>query len=463
MPNNDSILEYAPSNWRSDVKEYLRQILSSTYRFDVTTFAKQFAQSISDHGGSVVFCKGRFWEYINPLGIYCALNDVELKNILYDIHETQGADDQKHRLKRSQIVSIIRIAADQLTDDAFFDSAVNGIACGSSFLTIEDRKVVSRNHSPSHRARHRTDIEPPLLPVVADIDHVRSELAKFMGSLEAVDALFEIIGVAIFGLAPQFATVAIFVGEGANGKSTLVDIISGLFPPSTICAVPFKDLKQDYHRVELDGNLLNACNEFSELNSIELQWLKQVVSGEPIQVRRVRENAYTLRPKAQHIACTNVLPQLTENTEAMVRRLRVFRFRRIIPVTERKLDYARIFVDQYGPILLDLACEGAMRALERDSIAEPDECVLEKEQWLNRSNCVRGFVRDCLTITGNPKDRVTAQDMYEACRAYAEGHDLAPPSSLRALAGQLEARGLRKIKSDCMQWVGVTLREVRED
>lgn len=455
MDELGSILDYADTSWQRGVFDEMTRVLATRTELDEITLAQEFSRSLSLSPGAIVHCKREFWAYSQLDGCFRTIQESELRNLLYQLNLAPGHETYHHRFTHTKVKKIVSMAADILNDDAFFDDASIGIATADCFLEVENDKIVRKSLNEKHKARWAMHVR---YNPSADTDVAEQILMDLFGGHEEVNAFFELLGIGLFGLGTEFQKAGVFLGDGANGKSSLIDIIHMMIPVKLRSSIPLKSLEKEYLRGDLDGKIVNTCDEFPQLNNTGLQYWKSITSGGEIQGRRVGQPATTIKPIAQFFICTNILPPLAEKNEALRRRLIIFRFDKVIPEDERDIQFAEKFFEKHKEALLILACEGADRALQRGKVLVPQSSKREVDRWLNRSDGIGSFFNECIEQTGNPNDRVNATDMYDACLQYANFNSYPPPTSMRVLATRLQAEGLKKIKSSGMVWIGIRLK-----
>ena len=92
----------------------------------------------------------------------------------------------------------------------------------------------------------------------------------------------------------------IFVGDGGNGKGTLLQIIKTILGENNISATSISELSDERYLNNLIGKLANLGDDIENepINRKQMKILKNLSSGDTIQVRRLNENAFmtTLNP-----------------------------------------------------------------------------------------------------------------------------------------------------------------------
>lgn len=464
MTQSESILQHLDTSWKTDVKDRISHQLEQRSEIDEIEFGQLLADALNGCAGQFVFAQDQFWCFSTGTDLYEPVGDVELRNLLYELHRSNGYEGRRHQLTKPKIGRIVSIAADRLTDNQFFDGAQQGLATADGFLLLTNGRIELKDHNPNYRARWKT---PIVFNPLSDTEATERQLEKALGNPENVQAFLEILGATLFGLGTHFERMLVLVGEGANGKSTLVNIMCQMIPAYMRSSVPLNALKTEYDRVQLDRKILNTLEEMPVLSPTDVQLIKNVITGGDIQARQISQAAFTMRPIAQHVICTNRLPSMHENNEALRRRLIVIRLNQTIPADRRDLDFAQKLFNEHKEALLLLSVRALENALKRGRLYEPSASTREVDRWLSQSDCVGSFLKEHVEHTGNPKDFIPVGEMYDAYVRYANQHDFPTPSSSREFGSRLEAAGFSKTKSSNMRWVGVRLqadsREDRED
>jgi putative DNA primase/helicase len=132
--------------------------------------------------------------------------------------------------------------------------------------------------------------------------------------------------------------IALLYGCGANGKSALLDIFTGLVGKEQVCEYSLEGITKtegsaDYERAAISGYLLNISTEIS--TKIGMAMFKKIVSREPIPCRRLRNDPFIAKRYATSIFATNEWPKDIEQTPTFFRRLFIIPFNVQIPESEQ--------------------------------------------------------------------------------------------------------------------------------
>ncbi len=151
----------------------------------------------------------------------------------------------------------------------------------------------------------------------------------------------------------------IFLGEGSNGKSVLMDVLRMFFPDKYITNLSLNTISNEdgFQREKLIRSRINFCTE-QRGGSINAEELKKVASGEGITVQRKFNEAFDFRSHTKIVVSANNMPYFNDNTYGILRRLYMFSFKNKF-VTKKDYDKEthharkRIFLQAEKNSLLD--------------------------------------------------------------------------------------------------------------
>ncbi len=116
------------------------------------------------------------------------------------------------------------------------------------------------------------------------------------------------------------------IGEGANGKSTLLFILEKLIGEANRTAIPLEKLSNMHYVANLHGKLVNISVETNAKSEVYDSTFKQIVSGDPVTADRKFEQEFTFNPFCKLIYALNNMPRVNDKTPAFFRRLLILPF-----------------------------------------------------------------------------------------------------------------------------------------
>lgn len=346
-----------------------------------------------------------------------------------------GKDPAVVKLKNSDVKGVVELVQDEATQEGFFDDAPIGLACANGFVRLSNKgelEVVP--HSQDHRARiaQPFDFNPNAESKVWDA-FLRS---LFLGDEDAAEKALlveEFFGGALFGLSTRFQKCIVGVGGGANGKSTLIDIIFGVFPKDSVTGLSPQELggpKGEYYRANLRGAALNVMSEMPKKTLVDTSFMKAIVPGDVISARDPGGRAFRYKPTCGHFFACNELPRVDDQTQGFWRKFIVLTFnRKFEEEGDRIVDLAKKVVEADRAGILARLAAGAARLLKQGGYTTVSSHKASLAAWEEESDAVRLFVDErCirLPVDSPMKERISGQELYAAFTAWCEANGEKP-------------------------------------
>jgi len=214
----------------------------------------------------------------------------------------------------------------------------------------------------------------------------------------------------------RFEKALIFVGDGANGKSTLVKVWEELIGHENVSSVTLTNLKEIFHRVTLHGKLINIAAEISSATAEQSDYFKRIVSGYTIDAAHKNRPVFNFKPYARLVFAMNDMPRVKDSSPGFYRRLIVVPFKKRFEGKNADRALGEKLLSELDGIFL-WALEGLYRLFENDGFTEPRSVKEMLNQYQLQNNPVRAFVDECCML--DPEAVITKADLYQAYRSYA--------------------------------------------
>lgn len=126
----------------------------------------------------------------------------------------------------------------------------------------------------------------------------------------------------------RFGTCPVFVGDGANGKSTVLTMIRGLVGMDNISALQPREVNARFQGARLVGKTANLGDDISSefLTADECAGIKKVATGDLIYSDVKSAEGIEFTPYATMVFSANEFPRLGDSTPGMYRRLHPIEF-----------------------------------------------------------------------------------------------------------------------------------------
>lgn len=252
-------------------------------------------------------------------------------------------------------------------------------------------------------------------------------------------------GIGLLGVSPQ---VLVFLyGEGANGKSVFLEVLSRVFgalaaglPAEAISGDDEGGLKPSPEIARLDGKRWVRISEVPEGTPLKEAFIKRITGSEPFPARNLFEGYYEFLPQFVPFMTGNGYPRVAGTDNGIWRRMRVVKW----PVTlaledQRPFDEVVDELVAEAPGIFAWLVEGALIFL-REGLVPPPSVVAETQAYRDEMDSVGRFVKACVTVTGNTDDQVTGRTLHEAYKRWAEA------SGIRAVSETKFGRDIKKVK-----------------
>ena len=138
--------------------------------------------------------------------------------------------------------------------------------------------------------------------------------------------ILEAMGYAISNDSYWVHKAVVFVGEGENGKSTLMNVLKEAAGAENHTSLTLRDLNKETNRQLLDGKLFNMAGETPTRSLEDSSIFKALSSGEDIAVRQLYKTPYMLANRAKLFFACNGLPSSLDTSRGFFRRFLIIPF-----------------------------------------------------------------------------------------------------------------------------------------
>lgn len=208
----------------------------------------------------------------------------------------------------------------------------------------------------------------------------------------------------------KFEKAFLLYGDGANGKSVLINVLSNLLTAENITTLSISNFKKQFDRSKLVNKLVNISTEFEEA-ILQSEDLKKIISGEWIDVCYKFKQAFDYRPFCKIITSTNNIPYIRDRSNGIFRRLITIPFE----VTFEEGDQDRELIDKLKlemDGIFNFALEGLKRLQDQKKFTEGSKTERLKRHIQYASNRVLEFVEEYVEF--NTDLEISSKELYEA-------------------------------------------------
>ncbi|MBF0542101.1 MAG: bifunctional DNA primase/polymerase, partial [Nitrospirae bacterium] len=237
------------------------------------------------------------------------------------------------------------------------------------------------------------------IPVTYDPVATCLQIEKFFSSSLPVDCIniaYELFG---YSMIPDTSCEKAFMltGSGANGKSVLLNLFKTFLSKDNVSNIPLQELSENkFKRAELVGKLANVFADLDGRTLESTNYLKTIVSGDPIDAEKKNKDPFSFHPYARLIFSANDIPLSREQNLAYYRRWSIIPFSNTFTgdKADRNLISKLINPTELSG-LLNKALEGLSRLYGNNKIFSESEAVKKAMESYQKSNDpVSAFISD---------------------------------------------------------------------
>jgi putative DNA primase/helicase len=182
-------------------------------------------------------------------------------------------------------------------------------------------------------------------------------------------------------------------GEGANGKSVLLEVLTALLGPENVANVPLEMFGQRFQLTTTIHKLANVCAEVGEIDRVAEGFLKQFTAGDRMHFDRKFLSPVMAYPTARLILSTNNRPRFKDRSTGIWRRMIIVPFRVTIPPDRQDRHLADKLKEEL-PGVFQWALEGLARLRRNQAFTIPTVCEETLTDYRREINPARVFLEE---------------------------------------------------------------------
>ena len=426
---------------------------------------------VARHGADIRYCHnwskwlvfdGRQWR-LDDTGAIQRLTKDTIQKIDLEVASIHDPKERKKlqewRLfseKRSYMEAMLAVAASELGVPV----RPNELDADPWLLNVQNGTINLR--TGELRPHRREDLITNLAPVdydpaatcplwISTLDRI------FAGNADLIRFWQQLCGISLTGTVIE-QILPILYGAGANGKSTILNVLLEILGPGYALMAPPGLLvikRGEAHPTEravLYGKRLVIDVESAEGARLNENLVKQLTGSDRITARRMREDFWEFAPTHTLLLCTNHRPEIRETKNAIWRRIRLVPFTVVIPESEQIKDLPARLRAEYQGILA--WCVRGCLDWQTHGLAVPDEVTTATAEYRHDQDLIGSFISEECTVL--PQLRAKASQLYERYRAWIERCGEVPVTQ-KAFGSAMTERGFERFTSNGRWYLGVAL------
>ena len=273
--------------------------------------------------------------------------------------------------------------------------------------------------------------------------------------------ILEMFATALLRNTLNMEKAVMLIGEGANGKSTLLSAISDVFGSDNVSGVSIHDLLWNrFSKADLDAKMLNIYGDISSKDLTYVGILKSIITGERITVEKKNKGSFIMRPYAKMFFAANRLPEVNEDTDAIYRRFLIIEFIRQFKGTDGNPTLlVELTTDEEKSGILNLLIGYARIVIRHKHLTYEPTTDQVRSEWHDKSDPIMQFFSECIKeVKGKKTEKKNVYAAY--ARFCKERHYIS--KSQQAFSKRCKANGynddvIRKEKMTVRVWSDITI------
>ncbi len=316
-----------------------------------------------------------------------------------------------------------------------------------------------------HRPHDRADLITRLAQVEFDPLATCPQFVQFLDDIQqsnqdVISFIQRILGYSLTGDTREQCLFMLW-GSGANGKSTLLGIISFILgnyamqtPTETLLSKQRGEIPNDIAR--LNGPRFVTALEVSQGRKLAESLVKQLTGQDTISARFLFGEYFDFRPQFKLFLGTNHKPVIKDTSHAMWRRIRLIPFPVEIPEVEQDRELSEKLKAEL-PGVFNWLLAGCLQ-WRYGGLGVPKEVLAATEDYQAEMDAVGNFISDCCLLA--PGASATAKEIYKAYEEWAKESGEKRPLSQRSFGMALTERGFERRRGTAGKklWWGIGLR-----
>lgn len=192
--------------------------------------------------------------------------------------------------------------------------------------------------------------------------------------------------------------IVILFGSGANGKSTIINLLKTFIGAENCCSRSLQELEENrFAAADLHGKLANLYSDLSDKALCKTSKLKMLTGEDLVTAEKKFKNGFSFVNYAKLIFSCNRIPKTPDHSDAFYRRILMFSFpNQFLGTAADKFLLEKLTSCEELSGLLNKAVEGLLELLRTGEFDNRQTIQEARELYTRWSDSVGAFAIDCL-------------------------------------------------------------------
>lgn len=383
-------------NLRKRIRELRQGDISGFSHMEIATAVKERMEefgTLRQMNGVFYQWKGAQWD---------PLEDVDILRVIAE--QFDGFDITKKQHDHVGIVKVMRA----IVPHSLTERPARGINFANGFLHHDEqvKRLVLKPHLPEFGATYT-------LPY-RYVPELSGKCTNFLRLLydswghdddyeDKVIALQQMIAASYFQYGTQIQRCCLLYGVANSGKSTIINVIKGLFPSDMVSVIPPNNWQDRFAPAMMAGKLLNVCGELPEKHLIDGKSFKEIIDGSELTGQFKNQQLFKFIPVCTHWFASNHPPKTLDTSEGFNRRFLILYFSRAIELAQKIIGLHNQIIGEEREAIAAWAIEAFLPLLEQKEPTLPSSHTTLINDIANQNNSVRFFLNESRRIMTKKK------------------------------------------------------------
>ncbi|MCM1986041.1 phage/plasmid primase, P4 family [Methanococcoides seepicolus] len=333
--------------------------------------------------------------------------------IAYLVQSELGDHSRRHHI--DEVINYIKIAT--YVDRDSVNNDINRINVLNGIYNIQDD--VLEPHAPDIICLVQ-------IPVIYSPNADCPEITKFLGEVmlpEDIPVLEEWAGY-MLTTETSFQKSVMLYGDGANGKSTLLELITTFVGENNISGESLHRLENDNYSVaNLYGKLVNVFPDLANTTIYQNSIFKSITGGDRLRGEKKYKDVFYFNNTAKLMFSANQLPAVPNGGHAYFRRWILISFPNKFEGTkEDRSLIGKLTTPEELSGFFNIAVSGLRRLRKNNQFSYSRSTEEVKREYIIKSDPVAAFADEWLIYSEEPTPKMV---MYGHFSKWCKEHDVA--------------------------------------
>ncbi len=281
----------------------------------------------------------------------------------------------------------------------------------------------------------------------------------FLGKTDIIELVQMMAGLFLTGnINEQYFYV--FHGNGANGKSVLINTLMYILndyslsaDPSTLMVKKTNGNTASGDVARLKGARFVVAHESEDGQRLNVAKMKVLTGGDKIVARHLYKDEIEFFPEFKLVLVTNHKPNISDTSHGAWRRIKLIPFDYTVPEEKMDSQLPEKLKDEADGILM-WAVKWYLK-YQKNGLKFPEEVEIATKDYQTQEDSLGNFLDAC--ILPSPEGQIVSSELYNYFKKWAE-REGEYPLSQKMFSKRMEERGYKKKRKNTGYiWDGITV------